>query len=211
MSSLILVPQWIFSEIEKISFEFLWNGKDRIKRKTMYQDYVYGGLRMINFKVFVKTQRIMWLKRLLYGERKTGWKMYFDYCFAPVGGKLIFLCDYETSKLSLKSPPFYLEVVKAWQDMTKCRNPDGDTINPILFNNKNVCINGKIIFIKALYDVGVYHVNHILDNGQLKPLAYFQNLGIKGDGLLQIIDIYNALPRSGRGAIAQSAFQQVDL
>ena len=59
---------------------------------------------MINFKVFVKTQRIMWLKRLLYGERKTGWKMYFDYCFAPVGGKLIFLCDYETSKLSLKSP-----------------------------------------------------------------------------------------------------------
>ena len=60
VSSLIVVPQWIFSEIEKISFEFLWNGKDRIKRKTMYQDYVhvYGGLRMINFKVFVKTQRI---------------------------------------------------------------------------------------------------------------------------------------------------------
>ena len=28
VSSLILVLQWIFSEIEKISFEFLWNGKD---------------------------------------------------------------------------------------------------------------------------------------------------------------------------------------
>ena len=126
VSSLIVVPQWIFSEIEKISFEFLWNGKDRIKRKTMYQDCVYGGLRLINFKVFVTTQRIMWLKRLLYGEWKTGWKMYFEYCF-------IFLCEYETSKLSLKSPPFYLEVVKAWQDMTKCRNPDSDTsINPIL-------------------------------------------------------------------------------
>ena len=44
VSSLILVPQWIFSELGNISFEFLWNGKDRIKRKTMYQDYVYGGL-----------------------------------------------------------------------------------------------------------------------------------------------------------------------
>ena len=72
VSSLIVVPQWIFVEVEKIIFEFLWGGKDRIKRKIMYQDYGYGGLRMINFKLFVKTQRIMWLKRLIVW-RKEQW------------------------------------------------------------------------------------------------------------------------------------------
>ena len=89
VSSLIVVPQWIFVEVEKIIFEFLWGGKDRIKRKIMYQDYGYGGLRMINFKLFVKTQR-MWLKRRLYGEKNSGWKLYFDYCFRSVGGRFVF-------------------------------------------------------------------------------------------------------------------------
>ena len=70
VSALLAIPQWVFTEVEKITFEFLWRGKDRIKRKIMYQDYAKGGLRMINFKLFVKTQRIMWLKRLLYGEKK---------------------------------------------------------------------------------------------------------------------------------------------
>ena len=71
-SLIIVVPQWIFVEVDKIIFEFMWGGKDRIKRKIMYQDYGYGGLRMINFKLFVKTQRIMWLKRLVYGEKNSG-------------------------------------------------------------------------------------------------------------------------------------------
>ena len=40
----------------------------------MQRDYEYGGIRMTNFELFVKTQRIMWLKRLLYGEKNSGWK-----------------------------------------------------------------------------------------------------------------------------------------
>ena len=81
VSSLMTVPQSIFEEIEKISFNFIWGGRDRIKRKILYQDYCVGGLRVTNFKVFVKTQRIMWVKRLLYGEKYSGWKVTFDHFF----------------------------------------------------------------------------------------------------------------------------------
>ena len=38
-----------------------------------------GGLRMMNFELFVKAQRVTWVKRLLYGEWKISWKVYFDY------------------------------------------------------------------------------------------------------------------------------------
>ena len=65
VSSSFVVPKWVVAEINKICFEFIWNGKDRIKRAICYQDYGDGGLRMIDFELFVKTQRIMWLKRLL--------------------------------------------------------------------------------------------------------------------------------------------------
>ena len=138
------VPQWIFSEVEKMTFEFLWCGKDRIKRKIMYQDYAYGGLKMINFKLAVKTQRIMWLKRLLYGEKEAGWKLYFDYCFRSVGGRFVFQCDFDFSILTLAVPPFYMEMLRAWQDMDKCRNLQSGIINPIIFNNKNIRIRNEI-------------------------------------------------------------------
>ena len=69
MSSLIVVLKWVILEVEKLSFEFLWNGKDRVKRNVMYQNYDDGGIRMTNYTLFVKTQRIMWLKRLIYGEK----------------------------------------------------------------------------------------------------------------------------------------------
>ena len=78
-----------------------------------YQDYSDGGLRMTDFELFVKTQRVMWLKRLLYGKRKMGWKLYFDYSFRQVGGRLIFLCNYDVKLLTLKVPMFYLEILKA--------------------------------------------------------------------------------------------------
>ena len=103
---------------------------------------------MIDFELFVKTQRIMWLKRLLYGEKRMGWKLYFDYTFRTVGGRFIFLCNYDTRLLKLKTPPFYLEILKAWQDLENSRNFEEGKINPIFFNNKDFCVKEKCFFIK---------------------------------------------------------------
>ena len=107
VSSSLVVPKWVIAEIKKICFEFIWNGKDRIKRMICYQDYSDGGLRMTDFELFVRTQRVMWLKRLLCGEMKVGWKLYFYYSFRKVGGRLIFLCNYDVKFLTLKIPMFY--------------------------------------------------------------------------------------------------------
>ena len=88
VSSALVVPKWVVAEIKKLCFEFIWNGKDRIKRVICYQDFGDGGLRMIDFELSVKTQRLMWLKRLLYEEMNMGWKLYFDHIFRMVGGDL---------------------------------------------------------------------------------------------------------------------------
>ncbi|HCN31642.1 MAG TPA: hypothetical protein DIS83_00745, partial [Rhodobiaceae bacterium] len=101
----------------------------------MYQNYDDGGIRMTNYTLFVKTQRIMWLKRLIYGGKNISWKLYFDYCCESIGGRLVFLCDYEVSTMNLKIPHFYLEMLRAWQEIRKCRFPDIESLNPIIFNN----------------------------------------------------------------------------
>ena len=111
---------------------------------SMYQNYNYGGVKMISFEIFVRTQRIMWVKWLLYGERNLGWKLFLYYCLSSVGGRLFFLCDYEMQKIKfiLKIPPYYLEMLKAWKEIDILRHFNG-RMNPIIFNNRNIIMYTK--------------------------------------------------------------------
>ena len=197
-------------EIEKITFEFLWNGKDRIKRKIMVQDYKNGGIRMTNYRLFVKAQRISWLTRLLYGNKNMGWKMFFDYCCKSVGGKFIFLCDYVLSNLNLNIPTFYLDILKAWEDFRECRNMNGKLVNPIIFSNRNICSKGKMFFNSSFFEKGIHMVDQ-LERGRVKPLQYFLDLGLNSTELLTILDIYKAIPDNLIHESASDKLQKVDL
>ena len=86
VSSLTPVPPWAFREIEVLIFDFLWNGKDKIKRSTMFLDYDKGGLKLTDFQLFIRTQRIMWMKRLITGDSNMIWKRYFKYLTRKCGG-----------------------------------------------------------------------------------------------------------------------------
>ena len=117
VTSLMPVPEWVYTEMEVICFDFLWRGKDKIKRCTMILDYQQGGLKMMNFRLFVKTQRIMWIKRLVTGTHDIKWKQYFKYLMRPMGGNLIFYCNYWRDTMKLMLPSFYQNLLKAWIDM----------------------------------------------------------------------------------------------
>ena len=58
--------------IEKQMYTFLWNGKpEKIKRKTLIQNYEKGGLKMIDIDKFIQAQKISWIKRLFEPNIKT--------------------------------------------------------------------------------------------------------------------------------------------
>lgn len=193
------VPRWVFIDIQKICFEFIWNGKDRIKRDILCQDFKDGGLRMINFELFIKSQRVMWVKRLLYGERNMSWKLYFDYIFKSAAGRFLLLCNYDIRKMSFKNvPSFYLDMLRAWQEMESCRHFDKDKINPIVFNNKDFIYKGKLIFNEGLYEKNVYHLDHIFDGKYIRPIDYFQRLGLNSKDIANIWTFCDVVLKSGK-------------
>ena len=56
-------------QLEKIFFEFLWEGKrDPVKRAKVIQNYSHGGLRMLDLQSFVKSMKISWINRLFTGD-----------------------------------------------------------------------------------------------------------------------------------------------
>ena len=49
VSSLIPTPQEFVSQLNQLLFQFLWNGPDKVTRRSAINEYSNGGLKMIDF------------------------------------------------------------------------------------------------------------------------------------------------------------------
>lgn len=196
IASLTPIPHSVLGELDKMAFNFLWKGSDKIKRTTMFQEYNNGGLKMMNFELMVKVQRIMWVKRLLYGDQQMKWKLYFDYITRHVGGKFIFSCNYEMRMFRLALPTFYEELLHTWLEVRDLRQVDGNYKgNEIIFNNKHICFRGFPFYHGDLISKGVFKLQHILDeDGKLRKDSYFTARNLSSWNLIQIKHIYEKIP-----------------
>ena len=64
-SSLLTVPKPLVDKINKIIFNFIWEGKPhKIKKKTIIGEKHRGGLKMIDFEIMERSLKIAWIKRI---------------------------------------------------------------------------------------------------------------------------------------------------
>ena len=98
-SSVLNTPPEVIKEFNSLVFHFLWNGKDKVTRRSTYAPYDLGGLKMIDYENMVKAMRLSWLKRI-FDENCTGfWKSYLDHSLGSYGGLFLFNCNYDPNKL----------------------------------------------------------------------------------------------------------------
>ena len=92
-SSVLNTPPEVIKEFHSLVFHFLWNGKDKVTRRSTYAPYDLGGLKMIDYENMVKAMRLSWLKRI-FDENCTGvWKSYLDHSLGSYGGLFLFNCN----------------------------------------------------------------------------------------------------------------------
>ena len=63
------VPKEVIKAINKIIYNFLWNKIDRIKRKTLINDFSKGGIRMVDVESMISGLKAAWIPRLLKCKR----------------------------------------------------------------------------------------------------------------------------------------------
>ena len=73
------------------SIFFLWNDKDdKIKRAVMINDYLKGGLKMIDITSFNKSLKATWIKKYLDSKNCSKWKNTFNLELEKYGGNAVF-------------------------------------------------------------------------------------------------------------------------
>ena len=170
-------------EINKLFFNFLWNGKkDKIKRSIMINDYPEGGLKMIDIASFNKSLKATWIKKYLDSGNRGKWKNFFNLALGKYGGSLFFelgnLNRKDIDKLKIEDP-FIKEIVEIWSDTffeRKIVSKDHFLSLPLL-QNSLIRINNAPVFCNNWLNKGITKVKHLMDENSLNffSLDHFQN------------------------------------
>ena len=140
---------------------------------------------MPDMSLMCKSLKILWVKRLL-NEEDLQWKIISVHYLEKVGGKLIFLCNYEMKKIDLDLPLVYKDMLTTWSE-SKQMSPQTskDIYNEILWSKRF----WKII-LKSETDTPISRAATLKEN-----IDYTLNIGgrtLKTDKLTNKL-IYNSL------------------
>ena len=122
-----------------------------MRRLSAINNHEAGGVKMIDIDSLIKALRLAWLKRIFSNKRAT-WKTYLMFLLKELGGPLIFSCNYNIEDLSITSL-FYRELLQWW---SQSHNDFADKKDwcSMIWNNKDIKINGKPVFYKTFFDFG---------------------------------------------------------
>ena len=194
------VPREFLGAANSTIFKFIWkNKKDKLKRKLMILDYDQGGLRAPSIDVLAKSLKLAWISRLLTDEPtcRESWKTIPNYFFEKCGGlNFLLRCNYDKHFLEqIDLPQFYKLILLYFLEIKESfPNQSGQEL--ILFNNKDILINGPTIFYRDWFDRGIYLVRDLLksDGKFLSYTEFVQKYDLRCNFLIYF-QVVSAIPR----------------
>ena len=195
-ASLISLTKEIVKQVNSVLYNFIWDsGKDKIRRLSLIRYYENGGLRMPRIGAFIKTQRIMCMKKYLDSYYSTS-KIFLDSYLADFGDSFLIKCNYDVRFLPKTLPKFYKECLSEWADYQN--SPVvilPDVLRQIIGNNKFMCINGRPLFRRKVLKKSFLTVRDIVsDEGKLKSWSTLQNNNLTGAEYSVRMSVFHAIP-----------------
>jgi len=178
---MICLDKEFLNEANSIAFNFIWKGKDKVKRLALVSDVEDGGLKAPHLEFIIRTQRILVCKRLT-NEQTSNWKTILLHYLKPVGGIFILCCNFDVKTLPIKLTPFYEECLKYFSECSVSNKgvqnlSAADILKTVLWNNKAICINGKSVYNHKLASIGIHKIGDLIaENNELTVMIRFSTL-----------------------------------
>ncbi len=192
--------QTVVKEINRILYNFIWNKKDRIKRKTLIGPIKQGGLNMIDVESQFKALKAAWMARIMNAE-ECEWNFLAKEYFVRFGPnnllhKMKFKPENMLEQIKI-IPPFYQQIIEGFMASKSNEMPDSDDVlneeiiwgnecftltknrrkNSLLFAN---WISSGIIHVKDLkYKDGIIDQQYLTQKIRNKANFYVEFLSIQ--------------------------------
>ena len=152
-SSLPITNNILVKKLNSLLYSFVWDNKpDKVNRQLITNSYMNGGLNMVNIDIFIKCQKVAWVKRLVQTPNAPWAKLFSSlisidkfYLLGPLWAK--------TTASSITNP-FWKEVLMSWSFLLYERNPANteSVICPVWYNPQ---ISTEPLFYPHWYKAGI--------------------------------------------------------
>ena len=203
-------------KINQLIFNFLWNGRDRVKRKTVIGHTESGGINMPDFVLQSKALKAVWLQRLLEEDQSdkylARWKIIpLQYINSFGVNGLVLKMPFENEcefKQLYNLPAFYRQCIIAWKNckniLSSCHQVE--TIDEIrqqlLWGNSHIKHKGASFFWKHWVLSKILVVGDIVsEDGSLDMNCIRVKLRKKGNYLCESKLIWSCIPKSWKGVL----------
>ena len=149
---------------------------------------------MTDVEIMIKALRLAWIPRLLTPEIRN-WKAIPDFYLSKTGGlNFLLRCNYDVKYID-GLPLFYKDILTFFSKLKNLYSYDG-TQDLVLFNNKEILVGGRPVFIKDWFDSNILSIRDLLNsNGQLLSFQEFNNKYDCNTNFLQFYQVTSAIPK----------------
>ena len=207
--SVMETPRDFAKEVDKITFDFIWNHKPaKIKKTTLIMPKNTGGLGMRDFSIFDKALKLNWVKRLC-SNSDAPWQHIPKLLLAGVGGTELFKCNYDYKLLDLDKnlPEFYKQIIHYWQDIaTATPINKTEVLSEMIWNNRFITVNGKVIRFPLWFRAGIKQISDLWDSGENRFLSFhsFRNKYKVKCNFLQYYSLLSSIPKSWKKLLGEN-------
>ena len=136
---------------------------------------------MTDVGLMIKVMRLAWIPRLLK-HVNSNWNSVPNFFLRRLGGlNFLLRCNYDVTYLNSKLPTFYKDMLSFFDDLKNLYNYNLGQL--VLFNNREILIDGKPLFIQEWFSKGVIFSSDLLSDlskvsySHTKPLK--RNINVK--------------------------------
>ncbi|KAL9963759.1 hypothetical protein ACROYT_G027296 [Oculina patagonica] len=156
-------------------------------------DQGQGGFRMLDYENMIRALRLSWLKRIVDPDYSGFWKSYLDHLLVDKGGLFFIRCNYDVKRLTTSST-FYRELLEWWSKLREVEDPE-NIYKYILWNNKEIMIDGKSVFYEHFFDNNIIYTTHLLyDMTNIESFNVVRDAGLKNSNFLVWTRLRQSVP-----------------
>ncbi len=195
---MISVKEKYLDIIEKKLYNFLWDGRSKVRKDIVSLPKASGGLNMIDIRKVVKVKRIRWIIRLLQANPHEPWS------FIPLSFMSNLDKKYQTEMFilrvndvrrimdDLRIPAFYKECIECIHELYRHRKIN-DKYEIIWFNNM-IRFNGDVLNFRHWSKSGIVYISDVVKNGSIREEYILDRLKQKAGYIFEIEKIKAGIP-----------------
>ena len=160
-------------------FNFIWNNKDRIKRKTIIGKIEEGGTGIVDVLLKFQALKAAWIPRFLRNKGRSILGEHLDHLLKSNNIDFEYMLKLNCVKLAnfemfKNLPLFYKEIFMYFNQCKKITEISSMNINDVLqepiWNNRHLVFDGKPMFFKNWIKSNILYVKDLFTDNGFKSL-----------------------------------------